>query len=99
MTPRERRRNLATTLKRRRRVRDPMAAFDRLPPPLRRWLAEAALPWSPASAARLYARALAAEGDAAAALDALHRAQRRLLARDAARVWGPAHPAAVSSER
>jgi len=39
-----------------------MAEFDRLPAPLRRWLHEAALPWSPASARRVWVRALRAAG-------------------------------------
>ncbi len=42
--------NLGPTAQRqRRRTRDPMAAFDALPAPLRAWLSRAALPWSPAS--------------------------------------------------
>jgi hypothetical protein len=88
-------RNLASTL-RRRRARDPMRAFDRAPEALRRWLADAALPWSVDSALRLYAQALKrARGDAEAALARLDARERALLARDAARVWGPAHPAAA----
>jgi hypothetical protein len=54
--------NLRSALSRRRRARparDPMAEFDRLPPPLRRWLSDAALPWSPRSAHRAYLQALA----------------------------------------
>lgn len=35
-----------------------MAAYDALPPALRHWLAEAALPWSPDSAKRARRRAL-----------------------------------------
>jgi hypothetical protein len=88
-------RNLASTL-RRRRGRDPMRAFDRAPEALRCWLADAALPWSVDSALRLYARALKrARGDAEAALAWLDARERALLARDAARVWGPTHPAAA----
>ncbi|MEC9104487.1 MAG: DUF6525 family protein, partial [Pseudomonadota bacterium] len=41
------RRNVATTLRRRRRPADPMQAYDALPRPLRAWMAQAALPWSP----------------------------------------------------
>ena len=44
-------RNLATTLRARRRDADRVRAFDRLPRELRLWLHEAALPWSPRSAA------------------------------------------------
>ncbi len=73
-----------------------MRAFDRAPEALRRWLADAVLPWSVDSALRLYARALKqARGDADAALAQLDARERALLARDAARVWGPAHPAAA----
>ncbi len=77
--------NLASSLGRRRKprpARDTMAEFDRLPAVLRRWLAEAALPWSPRSALRAWQRALSrSQGtqDALARLDALQAAR---LARD-----------------
>ena len=77
--------NLASSLTRRRKpraARDPMAEFDRLPSDLRRWLAQAALPWSPRSALRAWQRALAQSRgpqDALARLDALQAAR---LARD-----------------
>ncbi|EPX75592.1 DUF6525 family protein [Salipiger mucosus] len=63
-----------------------MAAYDRLPPELRRWLAGAVLPWSPRSALRLWRR-LAADhgGDAAAKLARLSEIEARTLARD--RTW------------
>jgi hypothetical protein len=48
-------RNLATSLKRRKRA-DPMRAYDALPADLRQWLAGAVLPWSPASVRRAWAR-------------------------------------------
>lgn len=89
--------NLASSLSRRRKprpARDPMAEFDRLPPDLRRWLAQAALPWSPRSALRAWQRALAqsrAPQDALARLDALQAAR---LARDGLhRPLGAAIPA------
>lgn len=89
------RRNLNTTLRRRPQA-EPMRAFDALPPILRRWLAQARLPWNPGSAQRIWARALARHhGDPDAALRSLDRAERRTLARDAPRVWGRDHPAAV----
>ncbi len=70
----------AVPLRARRRQGDPMAEFDRLPPALRRWLAEAALPWSPRSAARAWTRARrACGGDEAAALAALDAQQARRL--------------------
>lgn len=75
-------RNLATSLPAKARAGSPMAAFDRLPPELRRWLHEAALPWSPRSVARLYARARADGADQDAALARLVAVERALLARD-----------------
>jgi hypothetical protein len=48
------------------------------------------------SALRLYERALkAARGDERAALAVLADRERALVARDAAKVWGPTHPAAA----
>ena len=47
----------STTLKKRRRAADPMMAYDVLPQPLRSWLAEAALPWSPKSCKRIWDKA------------------------------------------
>ena len=75
--------NLCSALSRRRKARparDPMAEFDRLPADLRRWLAGAALPWSPRSALRAYLRALAevqAPQQALARLDAIQAARLR----------------------
>ncbi len=86
----------ATSLRRKPRDGDPMRAYDRLPPELRCWLSAAALPWSPASARRAYATAMARTGgDPAGALAQLDRLQRRLIARDAPRIWGPDHPDAT----
>ena len=80
--------NLATSL--RRKVRsNSMQACDVLPPEARRWLASACLPWSPQSVGRLWRRALRDENGckhhATARLDA---AERRLLERDAPKIWG-----------
>lgn len=72
-----------------------MAQHDRLPPDLRAWLAQAALPWSAQSALKLWQRKLRAAGDdPTAAKAALSRAEAAMIARDAARVWGMDHPAA-----
>lgn len=85
-------RNTVSSLRRR---HTPMRAFDALPVELRRWLHGAALPWSAASALRLWRRAMRQTGgDTAAARARLARAEARLLARDAARIWGVDHPAA-----
>jgi hypothetical protein len=72
----------ATTLKRRRRSGDPMRAFDALPMPLRRWLAEAALPWSPASCRRVWEKARRKSLSMQDTLRLLSRAEFNTLARD-----------------
>lgn len=87
--------NTVSTLRRR---TSPMAAFDRLPPDLRCWLHDAALPWSPASALKLWHRALRqAGGDPARARAALDAVQARTIARDARRIWGRDHPQAAGT--
>lgn len=76
-------RNLGeSSLRRRRRAGEPMAAFDGLPPPLRRWLSEAALPWSPASVRRIWSRSRARGLSPEEILLSLSRAEARTLARD-----------------
>ncbi|MBM1689978.1 DUF6525 family protein [Sulfitobacter geojensis] len=76
-------RNLgATSLRRKNRNADPMRSYDALPAPLRRWLAQACLPWSPASARRLWNRACAKGLNAEDALAALSKAEKRTLAQD-----------------
>lgn len=84
--------NLRSTLKRAPET-NPMARYDRLPPELRRWLAQAALPWSPTASLRLWQRCLQkANGDRRAAEQRLYLAERKTLARDAPRVWGESYP-------
>lgn len=79
-------RNLgSTTLRRRKRVGDPMRAYDALPQPLRRWLARASLPWSPASCLRIWSRGRARGDSVDAILARLDRAEAQCLARDAFR--------------
>ncbi|MCR8548021.1 DUF6525 family protein [Salipiger sp. P9] len=73
----------ASRLRRRSRAGDPMHRFDALPPPLRRWMAEAARPWSPSSCLAIWRRVLARGGSAEEALAHLDRTERALLARDA----------------
>lgn len=85
-------RNVASPRARWRRV-NPMQAHDRLPAPLRAWVATAALPWSASSVLRLWYRAMAVHRCPRAALDALSRAEAATLAREAARVWGDGYPA------
>ena len=61
-----------------RRLRDPMRDYDRLPPELRQWLAQAALPWSPQSAKRIWHRA----GGGRSALDKLAAAEAATLQKE-----------------
>lgn len=72
----------ATSLSRKRRATDPMRSYDDLPRPLRNWLAQAILPWSPTSARRLWNRARAKGLSAEDALSVLAKAEARTLARD-----------------
>lgn len=72
----------ATKLTRKRRASDPMQRYDALPGPLRRWLSQAALPWSPQSALRIWKRAHAQGQGVDGALKTLSAAEARCLARD-----------------
>ncbi|MEM7519417.1 MAG: DUF6525 family protein [Pseudomonadota bacterium] len=86
-------RNLGhTSLRRKRRATDPMRSFDALPHPLRRWLSEARLPWSPASARKLWERAQAQGLNADEALALLSRSETHTLARDKHAMRQPIHP-------
>ena len=77
------RRNLRSGFPRRARAGRGLEAYDRLPTPLRRWLAQAALPWSVRSARRLWLRALAeSDGDVARALARLDAAEAAQLLRE-----------------
>ncbi|WEF24879.1 DUF6525 family protein [Paracoccus sp. S3-43] len=85
--------NLATSLRRRYRASS-IAQYDRLPPELRHWLAQAVLPWSPQSVLRLWQRLIRdARGDTAIVLQRLDLAEQRMLAKDRPRVWGDTDPA------
>lgn len=75
-------RNLGqTALSGRRRACDPMRDYDRLPPPLRRWLAGAALPWSVASCRRIWQDGRARGQGMAEVLERLTCAERQCLMR------------------
>ena len=71
-----------TRLRRKRRVCDPMDAFDGLPAPLRQWVALAALPWSPSSVRRIWTNSRAKGLSEEEALRGLACAESRTLARD-----------------
>ena len=76
-------RNLGvTSLSARRRAGDPMATYDALPGQLRNWLSQAALPWSPISAKRIWNRARAQGHSVEVALQSLSKAETQTLARD-----------------
>ncbi|MEM9636546.1 MAG: DUF6525 family protein [Pseudomonadota bacterium] len=70
------------SLRRKRRAHDPMAAFDGLPAPLRQWMSQAALPWSPASVRRIWSKSRARGLSTEETLTTLSRAEARTLARD-----------------
>ena len=70
----------------------PMSAHDALPAPLRRWLTEAALPWSIPSAKRAWKNAMRTYKNEGAALAYLSRVEAATLRREAAQVWGKSHP-------
>ena len=77
-------RNLGTTQQRiRRRAADPMAAYDRLPSDLRKWVAGAALPWSAKSCLALWQRALRDGATPEQAIARLDRAEMAALSREA----------------
>lgn len=59
-----------------------MAAFDALPGPLRQWLAEAALPWSPTSVRRIWVKSRAEGLTLDETVQRLNRAEAQTLARD-----------------
>ena len=84
--------NRRSSLKRRRRQANGMTEFDRLPAELRRWLSSAILPWRPRSVQEAYRKALRRVGDADLAIAELSRVERRLIAKDARKVWGDDHP-------
>ncbi len=76
-------RNLGqSSLRRKRRSVDPMDAFDGLPAPVRQWVAQAALPWSPTSVRHIWSKSRAKGLSAEEALESLAYAEARTLARD-----------------
>lgn len=80
-------RNLGeSSLRRKKRSVDPMSAYDNLPPALRRWLSQAALPWSPTSALRIWSKSRAQGRTMEETLTALSQAEQATLARDRASI-------------
>ncbi|RYH01608.1 hypothetical protein EU805_13190 [Salipiger sp. IMCC34102] len=81
-------RNLGQTSLKRRQSNNPMRDFDALPPELRRWLADASLPWSPRSCRRIWMRARSDGCGIDTVLARLDRAQAKTLARDTVQIPG-----------
>ena len=65
--------NLNSSLRRKKKHRDPMKCYDALPCELRQWLASALLPWSPRSALKAYQKALRTKGSSEGALAELDK--------------------------
>ncbi|MEP2530717.1 DUF6525 family protein [Shimia sp.] len=81
--------NARTSLRRKKRTGDPMAAYNRLPADLRAWLAYAALPWSLRSALRVWRSAIKANGDdTTAARLYLSQLEQKRLDQEAGKIWG-----------
>jgi len=72
----------STTLKKRNRAADPMKTYDALPQPLRGWLAEAVLPWSPKSCKRIWDKAQRNGLSIDDAILTLTEAEQKTLSRD-----------------
>ena len=84
--------NLNSSLRRKKKHRDPMKCYEELPYELRQWLASALLPWSPRSALKAYEKALQTIGSSEGALAELDKKQIRFLEKDCAIIWGEQYP-------
>lgn len=71
-----------TNLRGRRRSRDPMRSYDALPAQLRQWLAQAASPWSSASARKIWNQVQSKGLNPDETLAVLDRVESKTLARD-----------------
>lgn len=81
--PQPRARNLGQcSLRRKRRGGNAMETYDGLPAPVRAWVAQAALPWSPTSVRRIWSKSRAKGLSDDEALHTLTQAEARTLARD-----------------
>ncbi len=89
-------RNLGqTSLPARRSTGRPMQVYDALPVPLRRWLSQAALPWSPSSAKRIWNNAQRRGMNVEDTLRKLTQAETRTLARDQFAIGNRTSPPSV----
>ncbi|MEP3344923.1 MAG: DUF6525 family protein [Litoreibacter sp.] len=76
-------RNLGqTSLRGKRRHGNPMHTYDALPAPLRHWLGQAALPWSPASARRIWEKSRAKGLNVEETIHLLAEAEAKTLTND-----------------
>lgn len=92
--------NQRTTLNLSQAQQHNMTAYDRLPPALRRWLAEAALPWSPSSARRAWRKAMwRAMGREARALRIMDEIEAERLKQDALVIRRELEMAAAQARR
>ncbi|MEM9433078.1 MAG: DUF6525 family protein [Pseudomonadota bacterium] len=82
MSVRQRRNLGQTSLRSKRQSASSMQTYDSLPAPLRTWLSHAALPWSPASAKRIWTKSRAKGRTPEETLQLLSQAELRTLARD-----------------
>ncbi|WP_339108625.1 DUF6525 family protein [Thioclava sp. GXIMD4216] len=76
--------NLGSTRLKRPLKTNTMQNYDALPAPLRRWVAQAALPWSARSCHKIWSRAQARGEGLSQIITRLDRAEKRALERDRA---------------
>ncbi|WP_222435015.1 DUF6525 family protein [Phaeobacter marinintestinus] len=74
-------RNIKSGLPRRRRFGNAMRDYDALPSDLRHWLSSASLPWSPASALRIWSKA-GGSSDPSQAIERLNAVEKTMLDKD-----------------
>tara|TARA_B110001450_G_scaffold242134_1_gene252174 strand:+ start:119 stop:400 length:282 start_codon:yes stop_codon:yes gene_type:complete len=82
----------STNLKRKRQNGNPILEYDRLPKELRKWIANAQLPWRPKSVLKAYERAYSRTSNSKKAMHELSRIQNHLVSKDTAHIWGKNHP-------
>ena len=69
----------STNLKRKRRNENPILDYDRLPKELRKWIANAELPWRPKSVLKAYERAYSRTSNNKKAMNELSLSERIML--------------------
>ena len=71
----------ATSLRKRKSAKDPMQTYDALPAPLRQWMANASMPWSPTSCRKIWKRAKARGEPVGTIIEKLERSEKATLAK------------------